>query len=100
MNSSTRAVRCRLSAQRTVTVSFLTLTLYFADTGHRDKEETGEPDRDGGRDRRSQDRDEGGNRRRSHTGMLEKPETEMEEEPEEIDRARERNRKSRQDVNL
>lgn len=54
MNSSTRAVRCRLSAQRTVTVSFLTLTLYFADTGHRDKEETGEPDRDGGRDRRSQ----------------------------------------------
>lgn len=32
--------------------------------------------------------------------MLEKPETEMEEEPEEIDRARERNRKSRQDVNL
>lgn len=55
-----------------------------------------EPDRDAGEAR---DRDGGGDR--GDRQMWEKPkETEMREKPEEIDKARERNRKSRQDVNI
>lgn len=64
MNSSSRAVRCKVSAQLT-SVSFLALTPYSADTGTEMTGGDGGGDRqtDMGRRQKETDRHEGGDRK-------------------------------------